>query len=122
MKVKRERWPAVETKGADRRAKSQIGIEAKRLLRCPACFRVDGVPLLHFTCTLARCPKMFANIEPPRRSRRSLLTTGQTLPHKTAVWCACAAGGYEKAGEASNAVAGSPRSARLSMMVRPSNY
>ena len=65
MKVKRERWAAVETKGADRRAKSQIGIEAKRLLRCPACFRVDGVPLLHFTCTLARCPKMFANIEPP---------------------------------------------------------
>ena len=46
---------AVETKGADRRARraqvSQASIEAKRgLMRCPACLRVDGVPLLHFAC------------------------------------------------------------------------
>ncbi len=61
----------------DRRAKPQATIEAKRgLLRCPACFLVDGVPLLHFTCTLTRCPRVFINIKPPAgvaagRARRS---------------------------------------------------
>jgi hypothetical protein len=79
----------VETKGADRRARriqSQASIEAKRdLLRCPACFRVDGVPLLHFRCTLTRCPRRFVNIQPPNGSQplvrvEGLCKTGIEIP------------------------------------------
>lgn len=59
-------------KGDDRRARrvqSQASIEAKRgLLRCPICFLVEGVPLLHFRCTLARCPRTFVDIQPPNGS------------------------------------------------------
>jgi hypothetical protein len=63
---------AVETKGADRRARraqSQPSIEAKRgLLRCPACLLVKGVPLPGFACRLSRCPKTFVLLGPPAGS------------------------------------------------------
>ena len=48
---------------------SQASMEAKRPLRRPACFRVDGVPLLHFRRTLTRCPHTLVAIQPPAGSQ-----------------------------------------------------
>ena len=68
------------TKEGDRRARriqSQASIEAKRgLLRCPACFRVDGVPLLHFTCTLTRCPRTFIDVQPSNKIEPAVRVEG----------------------------------------------
>jgi hypothetical protein len=63
----------VEMKNADRRARrvqSQASVEAKRgLLRCPVCFLVQGIPLRGFACSMAHCPRIFANIQPPAGSQ-----------------------------------------------------
>jgi hypothetical protein len=37
--------------------------QKRNLRRCPACYAV--APLLYGPCNLARCPKVFLNIEPP---------------------------------------------------------
>ena len=59
----------METKGDDRRARREAVFEAKRgLLRCPACFLVQGVTLQGFACTLTRCPRTFIDIQPPSGS------------------------------------------------------
>jgi hypothetical protein len=69
-KVKKVVVDAVENHGNDLRARREAIFEAKRgLLRCPACFLVKDATQGGFTCGLSRCPRVFANIEPPTGSQ-----------------------------------------------------
>jgi hypothetical protein len=67
----------VETKGADRRARREASFEPKRgLLRCPACFLVEGVSLRGFSCSLSRCPRTFIDIQPSNKAEPAVRAEG----------------------------------------------
>jgi hypothetical protein len=52
----------VESKNADRRESAP---QRTNLLRCPACLLIQDRILKDFRCTLARCPQVFVDIQPP---------------------------------------------------------
>jgi hypothetical protein len=73
---------AVETKNPEhmsalRRRGLQANEERRRsLLRCPACYAVKDHLQRGFTCSLSRCPRVFANIQPPSGSQPAVRVNG----------------------------------------------
>jgi hypothetical protein len=55
----------VEMENADRRN----SVVRQSGFRCPACLLIRDCTLKDFRCTLTRCPRIFANIQPPAGSQ-----------------------------------------------------